>query len=163
MLLYIGRMKKLLLTGLLIVLSQSVFAQKDTVVAHVFKVLTTDNGDIKQPVLNHLSGIHWEALAYWDVNSPKELDQMFEAVGDIYYFEKDGTFLLQMIDPQKPTQFGLEISGTFTVEGNRMRLTSKAGKIQEWHIIWLDNNYLILEIDGLRIFYSKTRSYHTYD
>ena len=135
----------------------------DSIVLQVFDALTSDQPRVAKPVKQEWMLAQWEALAYWDSQTPKELAYMSEAVGDLYEFKKDKSFLIRLIDPEDPRSLGLVIKGTWRIEQLRLILTSHNGKEMSWNIHFLDENYLILDSDGLRIFYTKSKSYFTYD
>jgi len=129
----------------------------------VLNALTADEISVNEPTIDLLIDSDWEALAYWETKDPKELDYMHEAVGDIYSFKKDYTFEMRMIDQNDPQKFGLEITGNYTLEKNKIELIAKNGKSILCEIRYLDTLYLILEFDGLRIFYTKSQSYFSND
>lgn len=134
----------------------------DSVIKIVWNALSAEETYIEESEESLLVDCDWEALSYWDTKSPKNMSNMFEAVGDVYRFNKDGSFLLRLIDPSNPKTFGLEVKGSYVRKAEIISLTSEAGKLQHWQIVFLDQNYLILEIDGLRIFFTKSISYYTY-
>ena len=148
-----------------VVLSAGTYAQeaRDSVVQIVFNALTSDQPNVHKPIKPLLMNARWEALAYWDSNTPKELQYMSEAVGDLYEFREDGSFTIRLVDPDDPRSLGLEIKGTYRLEDLAVVLISENGKEMSWNIHYLDKNYLILNSDGLRIFYTKSKSYFTYD
>ena len=159
-------MKNKLFFTLILSFFFSVFAQgqpKDSAIYVVLNALTADEVSIAEPVNDLLINVEWEALAYWDTNDPKELDYLQEAVGDIYSFGKDATFKLRMIDQNNQDQFGLEINGKFTLEKYNLILKAENGKSITCSIRYLDKLYMILDFDGLRIFYTKSRSHFSYD
>ena len=136
---------------------------QDSTIYVVLNALTADEISVNEPTIDLLIDSDWEALAYWETKDPKELDYMHEAVGDIYSFKKDYTFEMRMIDQNDPQKFGLEITGNYTLEKNKIELIAKNGKSILCEIRYLDTLYLILEFDGLRIFYTKSQSYFSND
>ena len=147
---------------LLTILSISAKAQ-DSIVQVVFNALTVETPNVEKPVLELLADHNWEALAYWDTEVEKSKDFMFEAVGDVYVFKANHDFELHFKDPNDGNAFGLNIKGTFKVVGNNIELLSNKNKTLIWKIIWLDQNYLILEVDGLRIFYTQSKTYFDFN
>ena len=129
----------------------------------VLNALIADEISVNEPIKNLLIDSDWEALAYWESTDPKELEYLHEAVGDIYSFDKDLNFKLRMIDQNDPKQFGVEIKGKYRIDKNNLELYAENGKSILCEIRYLDTLYLILEFDGLRIFYTKSQSYFSYD
>lgn len=154
-------MKNLVLF-LLTIASLTSFAQ-DSIVQLVFNAITVEAPKVEKPAKELLVNHQWEALAYWDVKTDKKLDQMFEAVGDVYTFKPDNSFELNLIDPNDGAKFGLKIKGSYIINNNSIELISSKNKKLIWTMVWLDKNYLILEIDGMRIFYTQSKSYYTFD
>lgn len=132
--------------------------QDSAVVQQVFNALTGKALNVGADADKLLLGPEWEALAYWDTQSPAEPEYMQEAVGDIYQFIAK-SFTIKAVNPEDPANYLAAITGTFIRTGNTLLLTSQSGKKLEIAIFLLDENYLILEVDGLRIFFTKTRSF----
>ena len=42
-------------------------------------------------------------------------------------------------------------------------MTAKNGKTMKAEIRLLDNNYMVLQMDALRLFFTKSKSYFSYD
>lgn len=141
--------------------AQADASHPDSVVNQVFRALTSDKISLPKDVEKNLIGPEWEALAYWDTAMPKLKDYMQEAVGDIYKFN-ESTFTIRIVDPNNTKEYLSAITGTFVREDNILHLTAKSGKKLGLIIILLDEHYLILELDGLRIFFTKTRSFNTH-
>jgi hypothetical protein len=150
--------------GLIITLSFSTIAQsQDSAIYVVLKALTADEPSVSPPVKDLLISGEWEALAYWEMGTPKELTSLNEAVGDLYTFNDDFTFLMKLIDPNDSHQIGTRISGKYRIEDRIITMIAKNGKSMDAEIRFLDRLYLILEMDGLRIFFTKSKSYFSYD
>ncbi len=144
----------------------SAFAQQkpldpDSVINQVFKALTADEVYVDKDINKNLYNHDWEALAYWDTQEPKEVDYMQEAVGDIYKFTPS-TFSIKAVDPKNPSGYLQPLTGNCTLANNTLTLTSKNGNILALNLILLDAHYLILEMDGLRIFFTKQRSFNAH-
>ncbi len=133
--------------------------QDSTVILQVFNALTGKAVNVPANTDKLLLGHEWEALAYWDTKTPAEPEYMQEAVGDIYQFIAK-SFTIKAVNPEDPASYLPAITGTFIRTGNALVLTSQSGKNLAIGIIFLDDNYLILEMDGLRIFFTKTRSFN---
>ncbi len=131
----------------------------DSVVQQVFDALTGDAVALPIQTKEMLIGPEWEALAYWDMNDPRQLDYMQEAVGDVYQFQPT-SFVIKLVDPNNPRTYHKAITGSFALAGRNISLTASSGKELKLTIILLDANYLVLEMDGLRLFFTKSRSYN---
>ena len=138
-------------------------AQSDSVILIVLNSLTNKEVHISQPTDKHLQNYSWEALAYWDMQTPKDMGSLNEAVGDMYQFNQDNSFEIRLINPEDDHKVGLTIKGSYILSDGELTLISERGKEMNWKIHFLDTNYLILENDGLRIFYTKGKSYFSYD
>lgn len=128
----------------------------DSVINKVFHALTTDQINVSEDINKHLVGPEWEALAYWETNSEKKLENMFEAVGDIYQFQPT-SFVIKLRNPENPREFLSAITGSFRLEENNLILKSQSGNYMDMRITYLDKNYLVLELEGMRIFFTKFR------
>ena len=147
-------MISLVLAGTNISVAQSM--HPDSVINTVFRALTSDQTNIPQDVNSFLIGPEWEALAYWEMNTEKKLENMFEAVGDIYQFQPT-SFAIKLRNPQNPKEFMSAITGSYHIEKNLLILKSQSGNYMEMAIIYLDKNYLVLELEAMRIFFTKFR------
>jgi len=154
--------KKVIITAILVFVSFiTLYSQShnpDSVVQQVFKALTGEAQPLPKDVNELLIGPEWEALAYWDSSMPKQLESMQEAVGDIYQF-LEKSFVIKLVNPNDPSTYLNAINGTFIRLENTLTLLSQSGKKLEMKIIFIDKNYLVTEMDGLRMFFTKTRSY----
>ena len=130
----------------------------DSVVQQVFKALTGDLQPLPNNVDTLLNGPEWEALAYWDITTEKQLESMHEAVGDIYQFQGK-SFVIKLVNPNDASTYLNAITGTFIRQGNVLTLLSQSGKKLALTLVFIDGNYLVTEMDGLRMFFTKTRSY----
>ena len=136
----------------------SVFGQQDadSVVQKVFRTLTLDEAYLPTNVDELLIGHEWEALAYWDTQEKKVEENMYEAVGDIYQFHPT-SFVIKLKNPENPKEFLSAITGTYSRSKNRLILKSQTGNYLELLIIFIDENYLVMEIEGMRLFYTQIR------
>lgn len=137
--------------------------EADSVMQVVLGALTTDEHQVTGSVDDHLTAGTWEALAYWNMNDPKDVEYLQEAVGDQYLFQ-DGKFRIDFIDPNNPRQIGSTFEGYYQRKGNFLELYKSEGnpvfKIELWY---LDSRYMVIEIDGLRIFLTQEKSYYLTD
>ena len=81
---------------------------------------------------------------------------MFEAVGDIYQFQPS-SFVIKLRNPENPREFLSAITGSYRLEKNKLILKAQSGNYMEMLIIYLDENYLVLELEGMRIFFTQFR------
>ena len=92
-----------------------------------------------------------------------QVSALSEAVGDLYTFKDDFTFEMKLIDPNDPHKIGLHINGKYQIQKNVLVMTAKNGKTMKAEIRLLDNNYMVLQMDALRLFFTKSKSYFSYD
>lgn len=139
------------------------FAQNeeaDSVIQQVFDILTLDEHQVSGNIDSALTAGTWEALAYWDKSTPKAIESMTEAVGDRYRFS-NGKFYIEFIDPSQPNQIGVTASGYYIRRRYTLELFKEAnGPKQTMEIWYADENYLVLESDGLRLFFTHETSYY---
>ncbi|NVK27296.1 MAG: hypothetical protein HWE14_04580 [Flavobacteriia bacterium] len=138
-------------------------AASDSVMQVVLDALTLNEHQINGNVDSLLQKGSWEALAYWDMSDPKTVESLQEAVGDRYAFF--GTkFRIQFIDPNNPRQIGLTVEGYFQRKGNFVELyKTETGPRQKLEIWYIDQRYMVIESDGLRIFLTHENSYYLTD
>ncbi len=70
---------------------------------------------------------------------------------------------MKLIDPDDPQKIGLHITGKYRIEKNKLVMTAKNGKTMKSEIHLLDHNYMVLQMDALRLFFTKSKSYFSYD
>lgn len=138
-------------------------AAADSVMQVVLEALTLEEHTVNGNVDSLLQKGSWEALAYWDMSDPKTVESLQEAVGDRYAFS--GTeFIIQFIDPNNPRQIGLTVEGYFQRKGNFIELyKTETGPRQKLEIWYIDERYMVIESDGLRIFLTHENSYYLID
>ncbi len=155
--------KAIAMAGVFWLLSWGTKAQtqnSDSVLQLVYKTLTLPADSSLKVKSDHLESTDWEALAYIDISGLYDESKMQEAVGDVYRF-KEGRFAIKMVDQKDPSKFGLLVNGDFKIESNVLVLSKKENpdfKI-ELTVIYLDENYLVIDMDSLRIFLTHTHSF----
>ena len=158
------RIKWIYSTILFTVLTFTISAQsQDSAVYQLLDALTTDELNIGTPTKDLLISAEWEALAYWEVGARKDITALSEAVGDLYTFKDDFTFEMKLIDPNDPHKIGLHIKGKYRVDKNVITMTANNGKTMKAELRLLDHNYMVLQMDALRLFFTKSKSYFSYD
>ena len=157
--------KKVFQTLVIFVFSFSLtFGQsQDSAVYQLLDALTTEEINIGAHPKKLLVGAEWEALAYWELGARKQVAALSEAVGDLYTFNDDLTFEMKLIDPNDTHKIGLYIKGKYQLEKNKLTMTAKNGKTMKAEIRLLDHNYMVLQMDALRLFFTKSKSYFSYD
>lgn len=127
-------------------------------VAKVLRVLKGEEQSA-QVRLKFLKRGAWEALAYLATDSVAQADEgdLAQAVPDYYRFREEQV-LLKLIDQENSNRYGLELNLPYQVEVDQIIVYDDQGKKEKarWQILYLDDNYLALNMDGLRLFFSRT-------
>lgn len=100
----------------------------------------------------------WEALSYLEEGENLTKNDLQEAVPDYYQFFKTNV-LVKLINPKNTNEYGVEARPTYriTATGQIELLKPNVLKpVQTWQIIYLDLNYMALEMAGLRVFFTHT-------
>lgn len=118
----------------------------------VFQLLTRQEPLLAETVDHILVNSDWETIAYWDKTHAEGVEFMQEAVPDKYYFQ--GTNLrIDFIDPENLNQIKTQVQMKFRRETNRIKLyTDDLSIIEFIDIYFIDENYMVMEFDGLRVF-----------
>ena len=105
----------------------------------------------------------WESLAYVDIGSSfnLSLEDVQEAVPDYYQFKK-GKLYFKLISPANNGEYGTSGELNYSQDGSIIRLIDPRTKalMDQWEIRYLDQNYLALEMDDLRVFLSRVSAVH---
>lgn len=151
--------------GFLLVAHQNANAQKNDsapdpgeVIREVYEVLAGKRPAPTENLEANLKKGAWEALSYLEEQSKMEIEDLREAVPDYYrFFENE--VLLKLINPENYNEYGTQVRVTYRVSAkNQILLLDKEGKVkEEWKVIYLDKNYLALDMGGLRVFFTHTR------
>jgi hypothetical protein len=144
---------------LLFALCSQAFAQteqQDSVRNMVFEALVRNKPLITGTLTSQIKNTSWEALAYWDNQTPRKIEHMMEAVGDIYQF-KVNEFVLELRNPDEAGGYLKPITGGYVVEGNKIKMSNATGASLVAVVYYLDANYLVFDLDGLRIFLVKIK------
>lgn len=159
----VERLSVLLLLAFTSLNIQAQSARADSVMQVVLNALTLKEHKTNGNLDSILTSGTWEALAYWDMNTPATTESLQEAVGDRYQFS-DGRFNIDFIDPENPRQIGLSISGYFVRRGYIIEMFKQINSRKETIEIWYaDERYLVIESDRLRIFLTHESSYYLED
>jgi len=97
----------------------------------------------------------WEALAYWSQEAAAGDTGLQEAVPDWYTFLTDDTFEIMLVDARNAGQVRQVISGHWWLAQGLVRVVPLGAKEVKgsWQIWYLDEHYLVLEMEGLRVFF----------
>lgn len=143
-------------------LSQDANSTGQQAIEKVFRVLSKQEVNI--PNTNKIDSLlmlgAWESLAYIDMTQSFQINEesLQEAVPDYYQFKANKLYF-QLINPQNHNEYGYQGQLHYVVEGEQISLRDLKTKEEKdrWQIIYLDANYLALEMDQLRVFLSHTR------
>lgn len=122
----------------------------------VYNVLSGKESNV-QDVDKNLQRGAWEALSYIDESADMKMEQLSEAVPDYYNF-KNGLLILKLINPQNYNEYGVELKVGYRINKSEIQLfDSKTGKVKDqWEIMYLDQNYMALDLGDLRVFFTHT-------
>tara|TARA_R110000850_G_scaffold136812_2_gene257988 strand:- start:1105 stop:1569 length:465 start_codon:yes stop_codon:yes gene_type:complete len=130
----------------------------DKVIREVYEVLAGRRDYNRQELLKNLQRGAWEALSYVTDSDSIVMEDLSEAVPDYYRFrEKEA--IVKLINPSNYNEYGLEATIPYkvTAEGEIELIDTKTGGVKEkWKIIYLDANYLALDMGELRVFFTHT-------
>lgn len=140
----------------------AVNAQEDPradAIEQVYKALTATGEDVKgkdgEKLKEDLERGAWEALSYMEENPQPVKEDLQEAVPDYYHF-KGGEVLLKLISPKNRNEYGTQLTINYKLANNTIELTKK-GKLEvvdRWVILYLDENYMALDMGQLRVFFT---------
>ncbi len=137
--------------------AQSPQIHTDSAIAQVFNVLTGKETAIPDSIPKYLERGAWEALAYLEKENATQQD-LQQAVPDYYSF-KNGKLLLKLINPENLNEYGTEVNVPYLID-NQDNVVLKDPKTDaekaRWQVMYLDANYLAMEVAGLRIFFTQT-------
>ncbi len=129
-------------------------------IAKVFRVLSGEEANIPLQKDSLIQVGAWEALAYLDQKQAFQLskEDLQEAVPDYYRF-KAKRLIFKLIDPKNHNQFGVQ--GELAYDWEKRFLVVKDPKNgrerDRWKLLYLDAEYLALEMGELRVFFTHTR------
>lgn len=129
--------------------------EKENALQKVIEILTS-----KKPFVNstfQLTSGAWEALSYIEEGKIEyNKDDLLEAVPDYYSFEKNSA-TIKFVNPNNVEEYGTKFTVNYRVEGAKIILLDNENKERDsWTILYLDNNYLALDMGELRVFFTKT-------
>jgi len=130
----------------------------------VFNVLSGEEKSNCEAQCDSLLNIGaWEALAYLDLASSfsLSLEDLKEAVPDYYQF-KEGQLYFKLINPKNHNEYGYSGHLQYILEAQSITVLNPKTKAvkDKWKVLYLDENYLALEMDDLRVFLSHVAPVH---
>ena len=143
---------------------QSTSVDSEKAIQKVFEVLSTkEKGDCGINCDSLLNVGAWESLAYVDLNASFNLsiEDLMEAVPDYYQF-KDGQLYFKLINPENSNDYVYEGQLNYKWEAQSIKLIDpKTSSIKDkWEVLYLDSNYLALQMDNLRVFLTHVSPLH---
>lgn len=99
----------------------------------------------------------WEALSYLEPRAAGNTSEdLLEAVPDYYNFS-DSTVIIKLVNPNDYNDYGLQLELKFEIKGKQLILYDKKGKEKDrWSFLYLDKNYLAMDMGEIRVFFTKT-------
>ena len=147
---------------LLISIIPQVYCQKDPVqevFEQVLNTLTITKPELPENKAMYLQKTSWEALSYMvEKEGGYTTEDLLEAVPDYYHF-LDGTVIVKLINPKDNNSYGLEMELSYKVQAGEILLFDKQNRLKDsWRILYLDANYMALDMGDLRVFFVHTSS-----
>lgn len=147
---------------LLALSSAGLFAQPtaEEAIDQVFGILSgRDTASLPADARAALQKNAWEALAYLPISPSGEsrVEDLQEAVPDYYRFIGD-QLLLKLIDPEDHNRYGSEFTVNYRLKKRELTLLDPRTGAQrdQWVVLYLDAEYLALEMGDLRLFFTRT-------
>ncbi len=130
----------------------------DKVIREVYEVLAGIRTYDKTQLKANLTKGAWEALSYVEETDSIVMEDLSEAVPDYYRF-KENDAIVKLINPSDYNVYGMEATIPYRVtsDGEIQLINTKNGTVRNnWKIIYLDANYLALDMGELRVFFTHT-------
>lgn len=130
----------------------------EEVIREVYEVLAGMRNVDTANISSQLEHGAWEALSYIEEADTLLVEGLNEAVPDYYRF-REGMVILKLINPKNYNEYGMEATLKYRLHNETViqLLDSKSGMVKdEWEIIYLDGNYLALDMGDLRVFFTHT-------
>ncbi|MDZ7848190.1 MAG: hypothetical protein U5L96_16365 [Owenweeksia sp.] len=86
------------------------------------------------------------------------IEDLREAVPDYYHFE-EGLLTLKLINPENYNEYGATVQAPYRLVNEKriVLLDPNTGEQKDkWDVIYLDANYLALDMGDLRVFFTHT-------
>lgn len=130
----------------------------EEVIREVYEVLAGMRNVDTANIPGRLEHGAWEALSYIEEADTLLVESLNEAVPDYYRF-REGVVILKLINPENYNEYGMEATLKYRLHNETViqLLDGKSGMVkEEWEIIYLDKNYLALDMGDLRVFFTHT-------
>jgi len=123
----------------------------------VFDVLTAEEASVEGNAKQKLTIGAWEALSYLNEAEEYAIEDLQEAVPDYYHFLEEEV-IIRLINQENYNEYGLELKLAYRINKGNIELLDKTSKNVKdtWHIIYLDKNYLALDMGDIRVFFTHT-------
>jgi|GEM_PF-2054801 len=126
-------------------------AQEEQPIDKVLKVLSSPSSAMPEKAISILESHSWEAIAYWDPGTEAIVTNLFEAVPDVYRFDRGNFKIFLQTQGGKPQT----VNGKYTLFGSEIQLFKKDQNeiIDRWKVLFLSNEYLALDMGDLHVFF----------
>lgn len=123
----------------------------------MYEALMRTEPAISDEVVVNLEKGAWEALAYVEEVSAASVDDLNEAVPDYYRFV-DGVLDVRLVDQQSGGYGSSLKMGYGVLDGSTLALRKLGSRYAEltWQILYIDKNYLALDMGDIRVFFIHT-------
>ncbi len=151
-------MKKLLIPGILFLFCfhASAQASAEEALQKVYTTLTLQTPQIHGDTAALLQRGAWEALSYMEPASAQSVDDLQEAVPDYYHFYPKSV-RIKLINPKNSNEYGIDVEVNYRISKSAQIQLLKEGNIQQqWQLLYLDQNYMALEMGDIRVFFTHT-------
>jgi hypothetical protein len=151
-------MKTIRTAILLCLLCHISFAQAtaEEALQKVYTTLSLQTPQIHGDTATLLQRGAWEALSYLEPASAQSVDDLQEAVPDYYHFYSSEV-RIKLINPENSNEYGMDIQISYRISADAKIQLLKDGRIQQqWQLLYLDANYMALEMGDLRVFFTHT-------
>jgi hypothetical protein len=143
---------------------QTATADSEKALQKVFEVLSGKEKSNCSSYCDSLINIGaWESLAYVDLNAAfnLSLEDIDEAVPDYYQF-KEGQLFFKLINPENHNEYGYVGKLQYTWQAQSIKVIDpKSQEVKDkWEVLYLDSNYLALQMDDLRVFLTHVAPVH---
>ena len=99
----------------------------------------------------------WEALSYLNESEDDYTSEdLLEAVADYYNYQEDEV-IIKLINPQDYNSYGMEVNVKYLLNKDNIELLTAKGAVKDsWQLLYLDHNYLALDMGDIRVFFTHT-------
>ncbi len=124
----------------------------------VFDILTLEEPQLQGDLQKNLTSGAWESLSYLnETNESYEPGDLQEAVPDYYHFMAEKV-IIRLINQSNYNEYGMELEISYRLHKGHIELLDGKTKAlkDRWEIMYLDANYLALDMGDLRVFFTHT-------